>query len=39
MSMKRKLLTSAMPVMLLAGCTTEAYGLTQPELRKVDKEY
>lgn len=39
MSMKRKLLALAIPVMLLAGCTTETYGLTQSELRKVDKEY
>ncbi|EEL88970.1 hypothetical protein bcere0029_10350 [Bacillus cereus AH1272] len=35
----KKLVTLAVPIMLLAGCTTETYGLTQSELRKVDKEY
>lgn len=39
MKMKRKLLALAIPFMLLAGCTTETYGLTPSELRKVDKEY
>ncbi|MFK4293734.1 hypothetical protein ABH955_005041 [Bacillus sp. RC240] len=39
MTIKRKMLALALPVMLLAGCTTETYGLTQSELRKVDKEY
>jgi hypothetical protein len=37
--MKRKMLALALPVMLLAGCTTETYGLTQSEFRKVEKEY
>ncbi|MFK4480636.1 hypothetical protein ABH947_004876 [Bacillus sp. RC206] len=39
MTIKRKMGALALPVMLLAGCTTETYGLTQSELRKVDKEY
>lgn len=35
----KKLVSLALPVMLLAGCTTETYGLTQSEFRKVDKEF
>ncbi|SCC46083.1 DUF3994 domain-containing protein [Bacillus wiedmannii] len=35
----KKLLTLALPVMLLAGCTLETYGLTQSEYRQVDKEF
>ncbi|HDR7706406.1 TPA: hypothetical protein QCX91_004054 [Bacillus thuringiensis] len=38
--MKAKILvTLTLPVMLLAGCTTETYGLTQSEFRQVDKEF
>ncbi|PHE64182.1 hypothetical protein COF68_04865 [Bacillus toyonensis] len=35
----KKILTLAIPVMLLAGCTIETYGLTQSEYRLVDKEF
>ncbi|WP_080495133.1 DUF3994 domain-containing protein [Bacillus cereus] len=35
----KKLITLALPVMLLAGCTLETYGLTQSEYRQVDKEF
>ncbi|HDR8141872.1 MULTISPECIES: hypothetical protein [Bacillus cereus group] len=38
--MKAKILvTLTLPVMLLAGCTNETYGLTQSEFRQVDKEF
>lgn len=38
--MKAKgLVTLALPVMLLTGCTTETYGLTQAEFKQVDKEF
>ncbi|PGT57000.1 hypothetical protein [Bacillus thuringiensis] len=38
--MKAKILvTLTLLVMLLAGCTTETYGLTQSEFRQVDKEF
>lgn len=35
----KKLIALALPVMLLAGCTLETYGLTQSEYRQVDKEF
>lgn len=35
----KRLVTFDLPIMLLAGCTTKTYGLTQLEFRKVDKEY
>ncbi|MCW9134069.1 hypothetical protein OF830_25030 [Bacillus paramycoides] len=35
----KKLVTLALPIMLLSACTTETYGLTQAEFRKVDKEF
>ncbi|EJV43872.1 hypothetical protein IEK_05211 [Bacillus toyonensis] len=35
----KRLITLALPIMLLSACTTETYGLTQAEFRKVDKEF
>jgi hypothetical protein len=35
----KKLVSLAIPVLLLVGCTTDTYGLTQSEFRKVDKEF
>ncbi|MFK4293732.1 hypothetical protein ABH955_005039 [Bacillus sp. RC240] len=35
----KRLVTLALPIMLLSACTTETYGLTQAEFRKVDKEF
>ncbi len=35
----KRLVTLALPVMLLTGCTTETYGLTQAEFKQVDKEF
>ncbi|WP_235712290.1 MULTISPECIES: hypothetical protein [Bacillus cereus group] len=35
----KKLLTLALPIMLLSACTLDTYGLTQAEFRKVDKEF
>lgn len=35
----KKLITLALPVMLMAGCTLETYGLTQSEFKQVDKEF
>lgn len=35
----KKLITLALPVMLMAGCTTETYGLTQSEYKLVDKHF
>lgn len=35
----KRLITLALPIMLLSACTTETYGLTQSEFRQVDKEF
>ncbi|MBM7362590.1 putative lipoprotein YajG [Priestia taiwanensis] len=35
----KKIVTFALPIIFLAGCTATAYGLTQLEFQKVDKEY
>ncbi|SEJ43802.1 hypothetical protein SAMN04487780_10795 [Bacillus thuringiensis] len=35
----KRLVTFALPIMLLSACTLNIYGLTQAEYRKVDKEY
>ncbi|MGF2716197.1 hypothetical protein ACQUY5_28865 [Bacillus cereus] len=35
----KKLVTFALPIMLMAGCTLNTYGLTQAEYKKVDKEF
>ncbi|MCU5508112.1 DUF3994 domain-containing protein [Bacillus cereus] len=35
----KRIVTLALPIMLLSACTTETYGLTQSEFRQVDKEF